>query len=140
MPIGMDDVEQTHNVGVVHLLEEGNFANCSAGDAFVLGLETDLLQSYDSCRVCEVPSLVDNTVCALSMMVSISVMKPLRKPPICTFVARDTDPRQSSPSSGNSPSRRGGRLPTVTRYEGLFRFIPVVERTVLGPGWITLCS
>ena len=43
MTVGVHNVEQTDDVRVDHLLEEGNLADGGGGDAFVFGFETDLL-------------------------------------------------------------------------------------------------
>ena len=48
MSIRMNDVEETHNVRVVHLFEQGDFADCGTGDAFIFGFETDFLEGYDA--------------------------------------------------------------------------------------------
>lgn len=48
VPVGVHYVEQSDNVGVVHLLEERDFADRRRRDAFVFGLEADLLQGHDS--------------------------------------------------------------------------------------------
>lgn len=62
MPIGMDDVEQSNNVGISHLLQERDFADGSTGDAFILSFEADLLQGDNSTAIGKVPSFVDDTV------------------------------------------------------------------------------
>jgi hypothetical protein len=36
--VGMYDVEEADNVGVVHLLQEGDFPDSGAGDALIFGL------------------------------------------------------------------------------------------------------
>lgn len=48
MTVGVHNVEQTDDVGVHHLLQEGNLADGGGGDAFVFGFEADLLQRYDA--------------------------------------------------------------------------------------------
>lgn len=48
MTVGVHNVEQTDDVRVDHLLEEGNLADGGGGDAFVFGFETDLLQRDDA--------------------------------------------------------------------------------------------
>jgi hypothetical protein len=58
----MHDVEELDDVGVIHFLEQGYLANSSAGNAFVFGLESDLLQGDDTVRVGELAGLVDDTV------------------------------------------------------------------------------
>lgn len=46
--VGVDDVEKAEDIGVVHLFEEGDFANGSGRDALILSLEADLLESDDA--------------------------------------------------------------------------------------------
>lgn len=60
--VGMDNVEQAHNVGIAHLLEEGNLADGGRGNALILGFKTDLLECDDSATVGKVARLVDDTV------------------------------------------------------------------------------
>ena len=62
MTVGMDNVEQSHNVGITHLLEEGNLADGGGGNALILGLKTNLLERDNSAIVGKVSRLVDNTV------------------------------------------------------------------------------
>lgn len=42
--VGVDNVEEAHDVHVVHFFEEGDFADGGRGDAFVFGFETDLFE------------------------------------------------------------------------------------------------
>jgi len=60
--VNVDDVEQADNVGVAHFLEEADLSNRRGGDAFVLGLETYLLERDDAAPVGEIPRAVDDTV------------------------------------------------------------------------------
>lgn len=60
--IGMNDIEELHDVGVVHLLQQGDLTNGGAGDAFVLGLQANLLQGDDTVGMGELASLVHNTI------------------------------------------------------------------------------
>ena len=46
--VGVDDVEEADDVGVFHLFEEGDLADGGGGDAFIFGLETDLLEGDDA--------------------------------------------------------------------------------------------
>ena len=48
MAVCVDDVEETHDSGVVHFLEDGDFADGGAGHAFVFGFETDLFEGDDA--------------------------------------------------------------------------------------------
>lgn len=61
----MDDVKKAHDVWVVHFLEEGDFADCSGGDALVFSFEADLLEGNDAVVLCgEVAGLVNDSICA----------------------------------------------------------------------------
>lgn len=62
MAVGVHNVEQADNVGIPHLLEEGDLADGGAGDSFILSLEADLLEGDDATIVGEVSGLVDDTV------------------------------------------------------------------------------
>ncbi len=48
MTISVHDVEESHNIGVVHLLEKRDLANGSTGNSLIFGLKTDLLKCDDS--------------------------------------------------------------------------------------------
>ena len=60
--VGVDDVEQPHDVGILHLLQQGDLADGGAGDALVLGLEADLLEGDDAARVLQVARFVDDAI------------------------------------------------------------------------------
>lgn len=60
--ISVDDVQQLHDVGVLHLLEEGDLTDGRAGDTLIFGLETDLFQSDDTVGGVQFAGLVDDTV------------------------------------------------------------------------------
>lgn len=69
--VGVDNVEQAHNVGVAHLLEERDLADGSRRHAFILGFQTDLLESDDAVvGGAEVAGFVNNSVCACNTTVS----------------------------------------------------------------------
>ena len=51
VPIGVHNVEQPHNVRVIHLLQQRDFANRRRGYALVFGLQADLLEGDDPVRV-----------------------------------------------------------------------------------------
>lgn len=70
--VGVDNVEETDNVWVVHLLEEGNLADGGGWDTLIFGLETDLLESDNASVVEEIAGLVDDTVgsCTASVLAS----------------------------------------------------------------------
>lgn len=40
--VGMNDVQQLHDIGVVHFFQKGDFTNGRAGNAFILGLQSNL--------------------------------------------------------------------------------------------------
>ncbi len=42
--VGVHNVDELDDVGMVEFFEEGDFADGGAGDAFLLGLETNLLK------------------------------------------------------------------------------------------------
>jgi hypothetical protein len=61
--VGVDDVEQAHDVGVVHLLEQRDLPDGRRRDALVLGFEADLLERDDALVLRgEVLGLVDDSV------------------------------------------------------------------------------
>lgn len=67
MAVGVDDVEQAQHVRVLHLLEQTDFADGRGGNAFVFGLEADLLHRDDAVVGCaEVARLVYDTIRALA--------------------------------------------------------------------------
>ena len=61
--VGVHDVQQADNVGVVHLLEQGDLTDRGRRHALIFGLETDLLERNNALVLgCEVAGLVDNSV------------------------------------------------------------------------------
>lgn len=60
--IGVDNVQQLDNVGVLHFFEEGDLADGGTGDTLIFGLETNLLESDDTIGMVELTGFVDNTV------------------------------------------------------------------------------
>jgi hypothetical protein len=69
MAVGVYDIEEADNVGVVHLLEERDLADGSRGDTLILGFETNLLKGDNALVLgSEVAGLVDNTICSLSTL------------------------------------------------------------------------
>ena len=61
--IGMHNVEETHDVWVIHFFQERDFSNGRAGDAFVFGFETDLLECNNAVVFGrEIFSFIHNTV------------------------------------------------------------------------------
>jgi hypothetical protein len=65
--ICVNNIEQTDNVRISHFLEERDFANGGAWDAFIFSFEADLLQGDDSTAIGEVSSFVNDTVGAWKM-------------------------------------------------------------------------
>lgn len=62
--VSVHNVEQAHNVGVAHLLEQRDLADGGRRDTLIFGFETDLLQGHYAPAVVQVTSLVDDTVCS----------------------------------------------------------------------------
>lgn len=60
--IGVDDVEEAHDVGVTHLLQERNLADRSRGNTFIFGFETNLLQRNNAAIVGKIAGFVDDTI------------------------------------------------------------------------------
>jgi hypothetical protein len=60
--VGVNNIQEADDVGVVKLSQDGNLANGGAGNAFVFGLETDLFESDDAAIVAEITGFVDNTI------------------------------------------------------------------------------
>ncbi len=64
LAVGVHDVQQSHDVRVVHLLQQRDLADGRARYAFVLGLQPDLLEGHDPVWVSEVARLVDDAISA----------------------------------------------------------------------------
>lgn len=63
MAIGVYDVEQTHDIGVIHFFQDRDLAYGSAGYALIFGFEADLFEgNYALIGGGEVASLVNNAV------------------------------------------------------------------------------
>lgn len=107
MTVGVHDVEEADNVGVVHLLEQRDLANGCGRDALVLCLETDLLESNNALVLGgKIASFVDDSVRAWFVLTKIRY--------VGTTPRYESYLRQSSPSSDNSPYWRKAS-------KGLFR-------------------
>lgn len=65
--IGVNDVKETDDVGVFQFFEEGDFADGGAGDAFILGFESNLLQGNDAAMIAQVSGFIDNSIGACSL-------------------------------------------------------------------------
>lgn len=103
MAVGVYDVQQADNVGVVHLLEQGDLANGGRGDALIFGFEADLLEGDDALVLGgEVARLVDNSISSwLQLLVRSNMRAQTRTLSlVCAY------PLRPSPASGNSPWRR----------------------------------
>lgn len=61
---GIDDVVQANDAGILHFLEQGNFADGGAGNALVCIFEADLFQRDDSVRMIEFARFVDDAISA----------------------------------------------------------------------------
>src|SRR5690242_13656725 len=97
--VGVHDVEQTDDVGVVHLLEQRNLANGGRGDTLIFGLEADLLERDDALVLCcEVAGLVDDAVGSWRLSVRNST-----EPQTPKALQVATHPLPPSPASGSSP-------------------------------------
>lgn len=59
--VGVDDVLQSHDVGVLEFFQQGNLPDRRRRDPFFFLLEADLLEG-DGCPSCPVSRLVDDTV------------------------------------------------------------------------------
>ena len=62
MSIGVNDVEEADDVGVVHLLEKRNLTDGCGWDALILSLKANLLEGDDAAIVEEIAGLINNTV------------------------------------------------------------------------------
>ena len=62
MAVGVDDIQQAHNVWVFQLLEQRDLSDRRRRNAFILGFEADLLEGDDAARVGEVARFVDDAV------------------------------------------------------------------------------
>lgn len=62
MAIGVNDVEQLDDVGILHFLEKGDLPDRRAGNTLIFGLQSDLFKGDNSIRMIEFAGLVDNTV------------------------------------------------------------------------------
>lgn len=60
--VGVHNVEEADDVGVVHLFQEGDLADGGGGDSFIFGFETDFLEGYNAATVQEVAGFVDDSV------------------------------------------------------------------------------
>lgn len=68
----MKDVVQAHNVGMTQFFQEGNFADCSARNAFVFVVQADSLQGHNvACGA--VLGFVNDAVSAFSKLFDLLV-------------------------------------------------------------------
>jgi hypothetical protein len=100
--VGVYDVEQADDVGVVHLLEQRDLADGGRGDALIFGFETDLLERDDALVLCcEVAGLVDNSIGSWPLLVP----NPERSQGLL-LLGDVSYPLPPSPASGSSPWQR----------------------------------
>lgn len=71
--LAVNDIHQLDNIGVLELLEQGDLANGSRGNALILGIKPDLLQGDDGLRLL-VAGLVHDTVCALANLFNLKIL------------------------------------------------------------------
>lgn len=62
MAVGVNNIQEADDVGVVQFSQDGNLADGGTGNAFVFGLETDLFESDNAAIVAEITGFVDNTI------------------------------------------------------------------------------
>lgn len=61
--VGVDNVEEAHDVGVVHFLEKRDLTDGSGRDTFIFGFETDLLEGNNALiGSAQVEGFVNNTI------------------------------------------------------------------------------
>jgi hypothetical protein len=58
----VDDIEQPHNVDIVHLFEKGDLTDCRRRDAFIIGFKADFLERDDAVVGQKVAGFIDDTV------------------------------------------------------------------------------
>jgi hypothetical protein len=58
----VDDVEETDDIRMVKLSQDGNLADGGARDTLVFSLETNLFESDDATVVAQIAGFVDNTI------------------------------------------------------------------------------
>jgi hypothetical protein len=100
--VGVHNVQQADNVGVVHLLEQRDLANGGRGNALIFGFEANLLECDNALVLCcEVAGLVDNSVGSWLALASGRVKLQLQ-----ALLQPVAYPLPPSPASGSSPWRR----------------------------------
>lgn len=62
MTVGVDDIQEAHDVGVRHLLEKRDLADSSGGNPFIFSLKTNFLESNDPVAILKVFGFVDDSV------------------------------------------------------------------------------
>ena len=63
MPICVYNVKQPNDIRIVHLLQQGDLADCGGGDALIFGLEADFLERDDALLRCsEIAGFIDDAV------------------------------------------------------------------------------
>jgi hypothetical protein len=60
--IGMDNVQESYNIWIAHLLEKGDLTNGSARNTFIFCFKSDLLQGNNTVGMGKFTGLIDDTV------------------------------------------------------------------------------
>lgn len=80
----MHNIEEAHDIGVLHLLEQRDFADGRAGHALIFGLEADLFQRDYATAVGEIASFVYDTIGACDAgSMAVSLVFPLEEECAC---------------------------------------------------------
>lgn len=60
--VGMDNVQQSHDVRIVHFFQQGDFTDRRAGNALIFRLQSDLLQGDNAVGMGELAGLVNDAI------------------------------------------------------------------------------
>lgn len=71
--VRVNNVQQPYDVGIIHLLEQGDLADRCAGHSLIFGLESYLLQGDDSVGVGEFAGFVHHTIRPYVEQKSVSI-------------------------------------------------------------------
>lgn len=72
--IRMDNVEQSNDVGVSHLLEKRDLSDGGGRDTLIFGFEADLLEGNNAIVVGKVSGLVNDAVCSCARRVRLELL------------------------------------------------------------------
>jgi hypothetical protein len=73
--VGVNNIQQAQDIGVLHLLEQADLSDGGRRHAFIFGFETDLFECDDTLiRSAQITRFVDDTVCACRLMRVVSFM------------------------------------------------------------------